>query len=201
MVRLFEVWLTYVLLFPSRHGRKHTIMPSNVNYRANIDALRQEGCTHIVVATACGSLREEYKPGDFAVLDQFIDRTTKRQSTLYDGGTDSPPGVCHIPMGTPFCERTRQVILTAAKGVDVCVHDHATMVTVEGPRFSTRAESMMFRQWGGDLINMTTVPEVVLAKEAGLSYASIAMVTDYDCWRDSSEDHVSHDVILYHVIH
>ena len=174
-----------------RHGRKHTIMPSHVNYRANIDALRKEGCTHVVVATACGSLREEYKPGDFAILDQFIDRTTKRHSTLYDGAKDSPPGVCHIPMGTPFCERTRQVILSAAKSVDMCVHDHATMVTVEGPRFSTRAESMMFRQWGGDLINMTTVPEVVLAKEAGLSYASIAMVTDYDCWRVSSEDHVS----------
>ena len=154
----------------------------------------------MIATTACGSLREEFRPGDFAILDQFIDRTTKRSSTFYDGATNSPLGVCHIPMALPFCERTRQLLLNVAQSTDVRVHDHATMVTVEGPRFSSRAESLMFRSWSGDLINMTTVPEVVLAREAGLSYASIAMVTDYDCWRDSSEDHVStptYDVCSY----
>ena len=166
-------------------------MPTDVNYRANVHALKQEGCSHVIATTACGSLREEFHPGDFAILDQFIDRTTKRSSTFYDGATSSPSGICHIPMAFPFCAHTRQVLLDVAKGIDVSMHDRATMVTVEGPRFSSRAESLMFRSWGGDLINMTTVPEVVLAREAGLSYASIAMVTDYDCWRDSSEDHVS----------
>lgn len=171
-------------------------MPTNVNYQANIHALKQEGCSHVIATTACGSLREEFCPGDFAILDQFIDRTTKRCSTFYDGAATSPAGVCHIPMAFPFCERTRQLLLTVAQDIDVRVHDHATMVTVEGPRFSSRAESLMFRSWGGDLVNMTSVPEVVLAREAGLSYASIAMVTDYDCWRDSSEDHVSTTVIF-----
>ena len=175
----------------TRHGRKHTVMPTNINYRANIYALKQEGCSHVIATTACGSLREEFRPGDFAILDQFIDRTTKRCSTLYDGAPTSPPGVCHIPMASPFCDHTRQILLAVAKDIGVSVHDHATMVTIEGPRFSSRAESMMFHSWGGDLINMTSVPEVVLAKEAALCYASIAMVTDYDCWRDSSEDHVS----------
>ncbi|KAF3852567.1 hypothetical protein F7725_005922 [Dissostichus mawsoni] len=148
----------------ARHGRQHTIMPSNVNYQANIWALREEGCTHLLVTTACGSLREEIQPGDIVLIDQFIDRTTKRAQTLYDGQPSSPPGVSHIPMAEPFCNRTR-----------------------EGPRFSSRAESLMFRQWGADVINMSTVPEVVLAKEAGLCYASIAMATDYDCWKEHEE--------------
>lgn len=177
-------------------------MPTNINYRANIYALKQEGCSHVIATTACGSLREEFRPGDFAILDQFIDRTTKRPSTFYDGAATSPPGVCHIPMAYPFCDRTRQLLLDVARDIIGlwCVHDHATMVTVEGPRFSSRAESLMFRSWGADLINMTTVPEVVLAKEAGLSYASIAMVTDYDCWRDTSEDHVSTtELFVYYI--
>ena len=170
-------------------------MPTNVNYRANIHALKEEGCTHVIATTACGSLQQQFHPGNFAILDQFIDRTTKRCTTFYDGAATSPPGVCHIPMASPFCDRIRQLLLIAAKNIDVYVHDHGTMVTIEGPRFSSKAESLMFRSWGGDLINMTTVPEVVLAKEAGLSYASIAMVTDYDCWRDSSEEHVSSTLI------
>jgi len=174
-----------------RHGKKHSLMPTAVNYRANIYALKQEGCSHVIATTACGSLQEKFHPGDFAILDQFIDRTTKRPSTFYDGAATSPSGVCHIPMASPFCEHTRQLLLTVARDIGVSVHDHATMVTIEGPRFSSRAESLTFRSWGGDLVNMTTTPEVILAKEAGLSYASIAMVTDYDCWRDSTEDHVS----------
>uniref|UniRef100_A0A3P9NGK1 S-methyl-5'-thioadenosine phosphorylase n=1 Tax=Poecilia reticulata TaxID=8081 RepID=A0A3P9NGK1_POERE len=171
----------------ARHGRQHTIMPSNVNYQANVWALREEGCTHLVVTTACGSLREKIQPGDIVIIDQFIDRTTKRPQTLYDGQPTSPPGVCHIPMAEPFCNKTREVLVEVARSLGVKCHMRGTMLTIEGPRFSSRAESLMFRQWGADVINMTTVPEVVLAKEAGLCYASIAMATDYDCWKEHEE--------------
>ncbi|TDH16273.1 hypothetical protein EPR50_G00018140 [Perca flavescens] len=171
----------------ARHGRQHTIMPSNVNYQANIWALREEGCTHLLVTTACGSLREEIQPGDIVIIDQFIDRTTKRAQTLYDGQPTSPPGVSHIPMAEPFCNRTREVLVEVARSLGVKCHVRGTMLSIEGPRFSSRAESLMFRQWGADVINMTTVPEVVLAKEAGLCYASIAMATDYDCWKEHEE--------------
>ncbi|XP_063074388.1 S-methyl-5'-thioadenosine phosphorylase [Engraulis encrasicolus] len=171
----------------ARHGRHHTIMPTNVNYRANIWALKAEGCTHVLATTACGSLREEIQPGDIVILDQFIDRTTKRHQTFYDGCPTSPQGVCHIPMAVPFCSHTGQVLVSVAQTLGVKCHPKGTMITIEGPRFSSRAESVMFQQWGADVINMTTVPEVVLAKEAGLCYASIAMATDYDCWRENTE--------------
>ncbi|KJE97018.1 methylthioadenosine phosphorylase [Capsaspora owczarzaki ATCC 30864] len=171
----------------ARHGRKHTIHPSAVNYRANIQALVDEGCTHLIVSTACGSLREQIEPGHLVLLDQFIDRTTKRVQTFHDGGVNSPPGVCHIPMAEPFDPVTRQVLAAECQRAGYAFHPSGTMITIEGPRFSTRAESRMFRQWGADVINMTTVPEVVLAAEAGLLYASIAMSTDYDCWRESDE--------------
>ena len=186
-------WYGISVIVCSRHGKKHSIMPSNINYRANIEALKQEGCTHVIATTACGSLDDKFFPGDFALPDQFIDRTTKRCSTFYDGAPDSPQGVCHIPMASPFCQRTRQLIKDVSWDMhfDVPVHDYATVVTIEGPRFSSQAESKLFQRWGGHVINMTTVPEVVLAKEAGLIYATIAMVTDYDSWRGSSEDHVS----------
>lgn len=171
----------------ARHGRQRKIMPTNVNYQANIWALKEEGCTHLLVTTACGSLREEIQPGDIVIIDQFIDRTTKRAQTFYDGRPNSPAGVCHIPMAEPFCSRTREVLLEVARSLGVKCHARGTMMTIEGPRFSSRAESLMFRQWGADVINMTTVPEVVLAKEAGLCYASIAMATDYDCWKEHEE--------------
>ncbi|XP_044513439.1 S-methyl-5'-thioadenosine phosphorylase [Gracilinanus agilis] len=171
----------------ARHGRQHTIMPSNINFQANIWALKEEGCTHIIVTTACGSLREEIQPGDIVIIDQFIDRTTKRPQTFYDGSHACSGGVCHIPMAEPFCSKTREVLLETAKKLGLKCHSKGTMVTVEGPRFSSRAESLMFRIWGGDLINMTTVPEVVLAREAGICYASIAMATDYDCWKEHEE--------------
>ncbi|KAJ8000776.1 hypothetical protein DPEC_G00183840 [Dallia pectoralis] len=174
----------------ARHGRQHTIMPTDVNYQANIWAMREEGCTHLLVTTACGSLREEIQPGDIVIIDQFIDRTTKRAQTLYDGGFASPPGVSHIPMAEPFCTRTREVLVEVARSLGVKCHARGTVLTIEGPRFSSRAESLMFRQWGADVINMTSVPEVVLAKEAGLCYASIAMATDYDCWKEHEEAHV-----------
>eukprot|EP01137_Pigoraptor_chileana_P011580 Opistho-2@62681 len=171
----------------ARHGRKHNISPTNVNYRANIHALKSEGCTHLIVSTACGSLREEIAPGQLVILDQFIDRTTKRHSTFYDGASTSPQGVCHISMGDPFCAHTRGVVVDVCERLGLPHHKRGTMVTIEGPRFSSRSESHMFRAWGGDVINMTTVPEVVLAKEAGLCYAAIAMATDYDCWRETHE--------------
>ncbi|XP_037090459.1 S-methyl-5'-thioadenosine phosphorylase-like [Pollicipes pollicipes] len=167
----------------ARHGRQHTIMPSHVNYRANIWALHQLGCTHLVVSTACGSLREEIRPGQLLLLDQFIDRTTKRPLTFFDGTCASFAGICHLPMGEPFCGRTRAVVQAAADELGITLHPSGTTVCIEGPRFSTKAESNLFRSWGCDVVNMTTVPEVTLAKEAGLCYAAIAMPTDYDCWR------------------
>ncbi|MBI2545989.1 S-methyl-5'-thioadenosine phosphorylase [Candidatus Woesearchaeota archaeon] len=163
----------------ARHGKKHTIMPTNVNFRANIWALKEQGCTHILATTACGSLREHLNPGDLVFIDQFIDRTTKRASTFYEKDK-----VCHIPMAEPFCHKLRLILSDTARELDLKHHDKGTIITVEGPRFSTKAESHMFRQWGADVINMSTVPEVVLAREAGICYASIAMSTDYDCFME-----------------
>lgn len=169
----------------ARHGRKHTISPSNVNYRANIWALRHVGCTHVLVSTACGSLQEDIHPGDLVLLDSFIDRTRTRIQTFFDGSEQGLPGVCHIPMEPAFCPATREVLLECAKDLGIKMHPTGTAVTIEGPRFSSRAESNLYRSWGAQLVNMTLVPEVVLAKEAGLSYAAVAMATDYDCWRES----------------
>ncbi|XP_053687491.1 S-methyl-5'-thioadenosine phosphorylase [Sabethes cyaneus] len=171
----------------ARHGRNHSIMPSNVNYRANIWALKSLGCTHLIVSTAAGSLQENIHPGDIVIPDNFIDRTTKRTQTFYDGN-ELLVGVCHITMEPAFCTQTRKALIDTAKELGIGVHDKGTVVTIEGPRFSSKAESKLFRQWGADLVNMTLVPEVVLAKEAGLCYAAIAMATDYDCWRDCGEN-------------
>ncbi|MBI4450785.1 S-methyl-5'-thioadenosine phosphorylase [Candidatus Woesearchaeota archaeon] len=165
-----------------RHGEGHRFSPTNVNYRANIWAMKELGVTHILAPTACGSLREEVKPGHLVFIDQFIDRTTKRQQSFYDGHQ-----ICHISMAEPLCKALRSVLVDAAKRLGLEHHAKGTMVTIEGPRFSTKAESHIFRQWGADVINMTTVPEVVLAREAGMCYAAIAMSTDYDCWRESTE--------------
>jgi len=163
----------------SRHGKKHTIMPSNVNYRANILALKDEGCTHIIATTACGSLREEIKPGHLVFCEQFIDRTTKRDSTFYDANK-----VCHIPMAEPFCKKLRNLLAETAAKIGLAHHKKGTVITIEGPRFSTKAESNLFKQWNADVINMSTVPEVVLAREAGICYAIVAMSTDYDCFME-----------------
>lgn len=160
----------------ARHGKKHTIMPTNVNYRANIQALKDQECTHILATTAVGSLREEIKPGYLIFPDQFIDRTTKRISTFYEDR------VCHIPMAEPFCNELRNLLINTAKEMNYDIKENGTVLTIEGPRFSTKAESNYFRQIGADIINMSTVPEVVLAREAGICYALIAMSTDYDCF-------------------
>ena len=159
-------------------------MPSLINYRANIEALRLQGCTHIIATTACGSLQESIHPGDIVILDQFIDRTYKRETTFYDGKKQSPKGICHIQMDQPFCVKTRSLLIQAAKNLGLKCHEKGTTVTIEGPRFSSKAESIMFRMWSCDVVNMTTVPEVCLAKEAGMCYASIGLPTDYDCWKN-----------------
>ena len=166
----------------ARHGRKHTIMPTNVPYQANIWALKEQGCTHILATSACGSLREDIKPGDIVLADQVLDRTTQRKSTFYEKDR-----VCHIPMAEPFCPELRKLIAESCRELGLRYHDKGTLITIEGPRFSTKAESKLFRQWGADVINMSTVPECVLAREAGLCYQVIAMSTDYDCWHESEQ--------------
>jgi len=166
----------------ARHGRKHEIMPTNVPNQANIQALKEQGCTHIIATSACGSLREEIRPGDFIFVDQFIDRTTKRKSTFYE-----KDHVCHIPMAEPFCHYLRKTLKEAADSLNYPNHKRGTVITIEGPRFSTRAESHLWRQWNADVINMSTVPEVVLARETGICYAVICMSTDYDCWMEDRE--------------
>ncbi|XP_041971547.1 S-methyl-5'-thioadenosine phosphorylase [Aricia agestis] len=171
----------------ARHGRKHQHQPSDVNYRANIWALKEVGCTHVLATTATGSLDEHYCPGDLVIIDDFIDRTWGRKCTFFDRTEGGPRGVCHLPMRPAFCERARAALRAAADARGYSHHDGGTAVTIQGPRFSSRAESLMHKQWGGHLVNMTTVPEVVLAKEAGLSYAAVAVVTDYDCWRDNEQ--------------
>jgi 5'-methylthioadenosine phosphorylase len=165
-----------------RHGHGHRMMPSHVNFRANIWALKETGVTHIIATTACGSLREHIEPGHLVFPDQFIDRTSQRKSTFHEGDQ-----VVHISMADPFCERLRKLLCQAASELDVPYHDGGTVVTIEGPRFSTRAESRMYRMWGGDIVNMSTVPEAVLAREAGICYANVAMSTDYDAWHETEE--------------
>ncbi len=165
----------------ARHGKDHSIMPTKVPFRANIWALKEAGCTHILATTACGSLRAEIKPGDLVFVDQFIDNTKHRTLTFYEDK------VIHTPMADPFCQCLRTSLATVAKDLGLRYHDKGTVVTIEGPRFSSRAESHMFRNWGADVINMSTVPEVILAREVGICYQTIAMSTDYDCWKDDEE--------------
>lgn len=164
----------------SRHGSGHRIRPSAVNYRANLWALKQEGVTHIIATTACGSLREEIEPGRIVFPDQFLDFTRTRAATFHEGDQ-----VAHIAVADPFCENLRSVLVETSENEGIAYRPAGTIVTIEGPRFSTRAESRMFRMLGGDIINMSTVPEAVLARELGLCYAVVAMSTDYDAWHES----------------
>lgn len=166
----------------SRHGWLHTIPPTEVNYRANIYALKQIGCTHIIATTACGSLREEIKRGDLVVPDQFIDFTRCRKTTFFEAF--EPGKMNHTPMADPFSSHLRDLIISSAGKIGISIHDKGTLLTIEGPRFSTRAESKMFRSWGADIINMSVAPEVILSNEIGLPYAAIAMSTDYDSWKE-----------------
>ena len=165
----------------ARHGRNHQLSPTQVNNRANIKALQQAGVTHILATTACGSLRNEIDRGHLVILDQFIDFTRFRKNTFADSFEN---GLVHPVMAQPFDGNLRKLLFETAKKLDLRVHDKGCVVTIEGPRFSTVAESKMFRNWGADVINMSTAPEAMLANEAGIPYAAIAMSTDYDCWKE-----------------
>ena len=165
--------------FLPRHGRGHPISPSELNARANIDALKRAGCTDILAVSAVGSLREELAPGRFAVVEQFIDCTKGRPSTFFTSGF-----VTHVSMADPVCPRLSDMAARAVISAGGKVAVGATYLAMEGPQFSTRAESRLYRQWGADVIGMTAMPEAKLAREAELPYALIGMVTDYDCWRE-----------------
>ena len=176
----------------SRHGKQHQFSPTEVNYRANLFALKQVGVTHILATTACGSLKEEIGRGHFVVLDQFIDFTKHRVNTFADKFIN---GVVHTPMATPFDENLQKLFFQSATSLNFPIHQNGTVVTIEGPRFSTKAESKMFRLWGADVINMSIATEAALANELHIPYAAIAMSTDYDCWKDD-EAPVSWEEIL-----
>ena len=167
------------MVFLPRHGKGHRLSPTTVPYRANIDALKRLGCTDILSISACGSLQEQYAPGEFVMVDQFIDRTFARDKTFFGPGM-----VAHVSMADPICARLSGLAGDAAEAVGATVHRGGTYLTMEGPQFSSRAESHLYRQWGCDVIGMTNMPEAKLAREAELPYATIAMVTDYDCWRE-----------------
>ena len=166
--------------FIPRHGRSHSIPPHKINYRANIWAFKQLGVSRIIASSAVGSLREEYKRGDFVIPDQFIDRTKKRLDTFYEGGQ-----LCHISSADPFCPQLREFFIDFTRHVGLRVQPRGTYVCIEGPRFSTRAESKLFRLWNAHIIGMTVYPECILAREAELCYVSVAMVTDYDVWAEN----------------
>jgi len=176
----------------ARHGRKHEIPPTQVNYRANIQALKDQKCTHILATTACGSLKEEIDRGHFVIIDQFIDFTKHRAITYHERFDRGP---VHTPMAEPFNPQLRQILYETCKELNLPCHENGTVVTIEGPRFSTKAESFMFKSWGADVINMSVAPEAILANEAGIPYAAIAMSTDYDCWKEA-EEAVSWEQIL-----
>jgi len=165
--------------FLPRHGRRHSIPPHLINYRANIWAMRDLGVKRIISPSAVGSLRDEMKPGDLVIPDQFIDFTKGRKSTFYDGSV-----VGHFSLADPFCPELRRISAETAKAIGLTFHDKGTSICIEGPRFSTRAESKLFRNWGADIIGMTLVPEVTLSREAGICYLTLATVTDYDVWAD-----------------
>ncbi|OYT43081.1 MAG: S-methyl-5'-thioadenosine phosphorylase [Candidatus Aenigmarchaeota archaeon ex4484_56] len=166
------------IVFLPRHGRNHTIPPHKINYRANIWALKELGVERIISSSAVGSLKEEFKPGELAIVTQFIDFTKKRDYTFFDGGK-----VAHISMAEPFCEELNKLAYEVGKKLNIKIHRDSTVVVIEGPRFSTKSESNMFRQYAS-LINMTIVPECILAREMEMCYCSIAMITDYDCWKE-----------------
>ncbi len=165
--------------FLARHGAGHRIPPGEVNYRANIDVLKRCGVTDVLALSAIGSLREELAPGSFVAVDQFIDRTVARAASFFGPGL-----VAHVSLADPVCPRLSGLAAQAARAAGARVHDGGCYVAIEGPQFSTRAESLLYRQWGADVIGMTAMPEVRLAREAELPYALFGMVTDYDCWRE-----------------
>jgi 5'-methylthioadenosine phosphorylase len=181
--------------FLPRHGRGHRLLPSEINYRANIDALKRVGVTDLISVSAVGSLRGELAPGTFVIVDQFIDRTYAREKTFFSDGC-----VAHVSMAKPVCHRLGDHLQAAAKALSFAFVRGGTYLVMEGPQFSTKAESELYRQWGCDVIGMTNMPEAKLSREAEICYASVAMVTDFDCWHPD-HDHVTIDQIISVVAH
>ncbi len=177
-------------LFLPRHGRGHALSPSDLNYRANIDALKRLGATEVVSLSAVGSLREAMPPGHFVIVDQFVDRSFARAKSFFGRGC-----VAHVSMAHPVCARLGDTLETAAKAIGLPVTRGGTYLVMEGPQFSTRAESELYRSWGCSVIGMTNMPEAKLAREAELCYATVAMVTDYDCWHPD-HDHVTVEMVI-----
>jgi len=171
------------LIFLPRHGRGHKISPSEINYRANIDALKRAGVTEIISVSACGSFEEKLAPGTFVIVDQFIDRTFAREKSFFTSGL-----VAHVSMADPVCNRLGDVLESAANEQGIPVVRGGTYLAMEGPQFSSRAESELYRSWGCQVIGMTNMPEAKLAREAEICYATVAMVTDYDCWHPDHEN-------------
>jgi 5'-methylthioadenosine phosphorylase len=178
------------VVFLPRHGRGHRIPPSEIDYRANLDALKRAGVTDLVSISACGSLREDLSPGTFVLVDQFVDRTFARSKSFFGAGL-----VAHVSMADPVCARLGDEIAIAARGQQIALHRGGTYLAMEGPQFSSRAESALYRSWGCDVIGMTNMPEAKLAREAELCFACVAMVTDYDCWHPHEEDVAVADIV------
>lgn len=177
--------------FLPRHGTKHQFPPHMLNYRANVWAMKEAGVERIIGPCAAGSLKPEVKPGEFVISDQLVDRTTGRKDTFYDG-----PVTTHVSFADPYCPELRQLALTTARSQGITAHDGGTVVTIQGPRFSTRAESKWFQQAGWEVINMTQYPEAYLARELEICYANIALVTDYDVGVEGESVAVSHEAVL-----
>ena len=167
------------VVFLARHGAGHKLPPSHVNYRANIDAMKRAGVTDLISVSACGSFRDELAPGTFVIVDQFIDRTSGREKSFF-----GPGFVAHVSMADPVCPALADALDASCKAIGVPHKKGGTYICIDGPQFSSRAESHLYRSWGCDVIGMTNMPEAKLAREAELPYASVAMVTDYDCWRE-----------------
>ncbi len=178
------------LVFLPRHGRGHRVPPSELNFRANIDAMKRSGVTEIVSVSAVGSLREDLPPGTFVVIDQFIDRTFARVKSFFETGC-----VAHVSMADPVCRRLGDHLFAAGEELGLPIRRGGTYIVMEGPQFSSKAESNLYRQWNCDVIGMTNMPEAKLAREAELCYATVAMVTDYDCWHPD-HDHVTVDAVI-----
>ena len=178
------------MVFLPRHGRGHRIPPSEINYRANIDALKRAGVSEIISVSAVGSLKEDLKPGMFVIVDQFIDRTFAREKSFFTSGL-----VAHVSMASPVCNRLGNHIQSAAKSIGIEIVRGGVYIAMEGPQFSSIAESELYRSWGCDVVGMTNMPEAKLAREAEMCYVSVAMVTDYDCWH-TEHDNVSVDAMI-----
>ncbi len=171
------------VVFLPRHGRGHSIPPHKINYRANIYAMKLAGVNRIISISAVGSLRKKIAPGDFVLVDQFVDRTHSRESSFFDG-----PVVAHVSMADPVCHCLKSALSSACKQANIHTHQQGKYLVMQGPQFSTRAESELYRSWGMDVIGMTNLPEAKLAREAEICYATVAMSTDYDCWHEEEED-------------